>query len=344
MEKISKKNQITKAILTLNLLYLHHIKKLITMRGYVIIFAFLVLCQSGVSQLFRSEKRIYLLDVTASMCGKGNIQTENIFLKVKEGLLQAIEQIENETTEIVFIPYTNKAFSKSVFSSKNKTDIVKYINDLKIRPGDTNIVSAWEAGLSELNPTKVNYLFLLTDGLHNTGVSESVLYDNIRNWPNLVQGFYYFAFYVMLTPNAKEKQIESVIDSSKQIWKVESMNVNVSFIQSELNLVANVNANKSVVVPLFSNNPEIFNDNIDFSIELEDNPYYELKEITMKNKSLSFIVKEKVDRINIPIEKKLKLYFKYNQEKNPLLFFTPDEVDFTILNRGIRKLTIIEIK
>ena len=45
------------------------------------------------SQTYMQENRIYLVDVTASMIGKGNVKTPDIFSKVKEGLLETINNI-----------------------------------------------------------------------------------------------------------------------------------------------------------------------------------------------------------------------------------------------------------
>ncbi|MGL5979708.1 MAG: hypothetical protein ACRCZY_02305, partial [Phocaeicola sp.] len=45
-------------------------------------------------QSYQNEKRIYLLDVTASMVGKGSVSTPNIFEKVKEKLIETISDIQ----------------------------------------------------------------------------------------------------------------------------------------------------------------------------------------------------------------------------------------------------------
>ena len=46
--------------------------------------------------------------------------------------------------------------------------------------------------------------------------------------------------------------------------------------------------------------------------------------------------------MQIPVESDLKLTLHYDKEKYPLVFFTPETIDFHIINRGIRTMTIRE--
>ena len=52
-----------------------------------------------------TEKRIYLIDLTGSMEGRGSIQTPNILQTVKDNLAATIENIEDPLTEIIIIPF-----------------------------------------------------------------------------------------------------------------------------------------------------------------------------------------------------------------------------------------------
>ena len=81
--------------------------------------------------------------------------------------------------------------------------------------------------------------------------------------------------------------------------------------------------------------------NVQFDIE--DNPYYTIsptRRSADNSKIYEFNVIEKTEKINIPIDVTLKINVNHNEEKYPLVFFTPNELDFRILNRGVRRMTL----
>ena len=193
---------------------------------------FTIISLNSYAQINKAEKRIYLFDVTASMEGKGVVPTANVFSSVKRNLQYSIGLIKNKNTEISIIPFTNKPLNNYSFSLDSLHLINQCIDGLKIEKGDTNIADAWLAGINEIDTTKINYLFLITDGLHNTGPEKDILYQHIDSWKDIAENHYYFAFYIMLTPNAKEQELVKRIELSEQIWPVETMDMNVVFIQS----------------------------------------------------------------------------------------------------------------
>lgn len=296
------------------------------------------------AQPYLNEKRVYLLDVTASMEGRGIVETPNIFDNVKNQLSNSLSNITYPQTEIVIVPFTESIFNPIRGNITQIDSLVNEISKIGIEKGDTNIADAWEYGISELDSTKVNYLFLLTDGLHNHGVEKEVLYKRLQEWQYIAKDKYMFAFYVMLTPNAKEMEIIEIIESTNKLWAIESMNVNVSFINSTLNLKSNINNDKKVRIDFSSQNNEVFNSGLQLNIRLEENPFYELCNLNSNiiNKYVEFEIKELLPRIQIPIETQLKLYLEYDKEKNPLVFFTPEIINFSIVNKGVRIMTINE--
>lgn len=296
------------------------------------------------AQPYLNEKRVYLLDVTASMEGRGIVETPNIFDNVKNQLSNSLSNITYPQTEIVIVPFTESIFNPIRGNITQIDSLVNEISKIGIEKGDTNIADAWEYGISELDSTKVNYLFLLTDGLHNHGVEKEVLYKRLQEWQYIAKDKYMFAFYVMLTPNAKEMEIIEIIESTNKLWAIESMNVNVSFINSTLNLKSNINNDKKVRIDFSSQNNEVFNSGLQLNIRLEENPFYELCNLNSSiiNKYVEFEIKELLPRIQIPIETQQKLYLEYDKEKNPLVFFTPEIINFSIVNKGVRIMTINE--
>ncbi|MBQ8810722.1 MAG: VWA domain-containing protein [Bacteroidales bacterium] len=310
----------------------------------LILLLFLTATLNSSAQTFLAEKRIYLLDVTASMTGKGVVKTPDIFSDVKSQLTKSLDDIDSQQTEIVIVPFTDIVHRPITGLISQKDSLAGEISKIKIQVGDTNIADAWNYGISQLDSTKVNYLFLLTDGLHNCGVSKDSLYHSLSEWQYIAKDKYMFAFYVMLTPNAKEMEIIDVIDSTDKLWPIESMNVNVSFVNSGLNLKSNINDNKTVRIDFTSQNRNVFDSGLQLKVDIEDNPYYQVHDcmIDISRRYAEIKIEELAPRIQIPVESHLKLYLKYDKEKYPLIFFTPEIIDFHIVNRGVRTMTIRE--
>ena len=308
------------------------------------LFCFLAcLCVYG--QVHRPEKRISLVDVTASMEGRGVFPSENIFGAVKSKLVLSISNLTSDDVEIVIVPFTDKPHAPIVGTSADKEKIINQIELLGIQRGDTNIADAWSVGEELIDSTKVNYLFLLTDGLHNCGPEKEELYSRLKNWADVSGGKYYFAFYVMLTPDAKEAEIADIVENTAQMWLIQSMDVNVTFINTDLRLTSNVNQNHNVSVSFSTNHPEIVKSGLDFDVKLEDNDYYSISSQMLNHDTmvLTFTLWEKKPRLEIPVEMDLDLRVQYDKSKFPLVFFTPENIQFDIVNRGVRTMTIREL-
>lgn len=308
-------------------------------RHYLVLL-FLAFVTSINGQINMQEKRIYLVDATASMIGKGTVASDNIFGKVKNELKMALNMIEDPNTEITIVTFTNKVHRTINGLIKDKTNLLTAIDKLNVIAGDTNIADAWEYGIGQIDKNKINYLFLLTDGLHNSGPDKDVLYGRLKHWETFSLGKYLFGFYVMLTKQAREPMICDIINSTGQLWLIESMNVNVTFVTLPMRIKANIRQTKNLKLKLKASTREFINKNIPFSAHLEKNPYYSLQNVRHKNGYLFLSIKELQPIMKLPLEISLKLYINYNKKKNPLLFFTPEILNFNIHNQGVRSMTI----
>lgn len=207
--------------------------------------------------------------------------------------------------------------------------------------GETNISAAWEKGVQELDSTKINYLFLLTDGIHNYGTPKDYLLSLLEQWKDLSKEKYYFGFYVMLTPNARDNDIAKVIDSTPQMWCIESMDVMASFVA--LPFIMHTNAN----IPgekefTFTPISRFKTEDPGVKVLLEENPFYSLEKgsIDLGKGEFNFELKEKMEHSKTPLTTDLNFRFEYDKEKYPLLFFTPEEVTLKAINRGTRSMNI----
>ena len=289
-----------------------------------------------------TEKRIYLIDLTGSMEGRGSIQTPNILQTVKDNLAATIENIEDPLTEIIIIPFTDIPHDAIKGVAATKDSIISLVQKLGVKSGDTNIADAWNEGLKHLDDSKINYLFLLTDGLHNTGPSKQVLFDRLRKWGETAPGKNEYAFYVMLTPNARETEICEIVDSTAQMWLIESMDINASLIRTAMNQRKNVFTNPSTSISFFSNNRNTTFEDLGLQIAFEENDFYSADNLrkSVVGNMYVFDIIEKLPKLQLPLDTTLTLKLSFDKEKNPFVFLTPEEISFQIVNQGPRVLTI----
>lgn len=313
----------------------------------LLLFIFVCMCPSTYAQKYLQEKRIYLVDVTKSMAGKGIIPTPDIFESVKASLIEAISELEDPNTEIIVIPFTNKPHQMIHGYVSQKDSLVNVLKSLDLKQGDTNVADAWTQGIACLDSTKVNYMFLLTDGLHNCGPSQDELFERLKQWESIRSKKYFFAFYVMLTENALDQQIRAIADLTAQMWCIQSLNINAALIRTSLVHRSNIFEDKTIQVKFVSNNSSVFVDDLGLSFALQDNDYYSISSTRRDSANASiyaFDVIEKVNKINIPVDVNLMLHINHNQTKYPLVFFTPEDIEFRIINRGVRRMTLKVVK
>lgn len=157
----------------------------------------ILLCVALYAQ--RERNYIYLFDCTQSMK-----TVVDIWEPTKNYLKVDIEKLSMSST-ISIIPFqgiTHPAiqFERGSFNwNKIDEQFNKYIEDRT----NTNICSAWDEGVKCIDVNKDNYLFVLTDGEDNVKGTEA-LCQRIREWCGKYKNSY--AFYVMLTDKAKEKE------------------------------------------------------------------------------------------------------------------------------------------
>ena len=321
------------------------IKDIVQLRNTVILsLLFSLLCIDMSAQQPRQEKRIYLVDVTASMEGRGIGGTQDVFQKVKNSLISTLQRIEDERTDVVIIPFTSHTFPEFNGRIAQKDSLIQYISNLSIRKGDTNIADAWAKGVACVDSTKINYIFLLTDGLHNCGPDREVLYDRLRAWGEQSCDKYMFAFYVMLTPDAKEMEICNIVDETSNLWLIESMNIDASLITVPNLIRKNVFNDKTITLQFETNNSYVDLADIGTEFVLEDNSYYQIANVEMSLMSDAFKldISEKLEKRDIPLTDTLILKIFHDRGKYPFVFFTPEQLKLVINNQGPRHLNVSE--
>lgn len=301
--------------------------------------------ESAFAENFMEERRIYLIDLTRSMEGYNG--SENIFSEVKSQLCSTISELTDTTTEVIFIPFTDQPSEPYIAKLNQKDEIIKYINNMKPQRGDTNILGAWNLGIKYLDNAKINYMFMLTDGVHNCGAPIEDLYKALNDWHNIAEGKYEFAFYVLLSPKANEKEICRIVDSSQQMWLVPTLNIKTDFIVGKMNLAVNIRNNSRVSLHLACTNPKIFNEGFKFKVSIPDNDFYKItkaSEVIDSDGRIWFTIEKLKPQMDLPLSYKTVLQVDYDKEKFPFVFFTPENYKLNIANVGTRSMTIKKMK
>jgi hypothetical protein len=189
----------------------------------LIFFMLIIITTPSFGQNFKGEKRIYLLDITGSMFGEG--KSENIFDQVKASLIDAINAIDNPTTDVTVITFGKSVKDKwsAKASTNGKNDLISKINNIgtsytgKDIQQATNIAAALEGAYKEININRINYLFLYTDGGHNFYNDQynsdlqcvRNIVDIICEKNNGIDDVY--PFYIMLTEKANSQELRDAL-------------------------------------------------------------------------------------------------------------------------------------
>ena len=174
----------------------------------------------------RERNYIYLVDCTSSMLGVGPKQlTEKLFKdpntlyhKTLLYLKEDIERIENPNSMITVIPFNQEPgvpiqFPRSKFNWK---EIEKSLEAYTWKGHRTGICKAWDAGVKEIDETKDNYFYLLTDGTENVNKNKNCVSNKIREWCSKFDHTY--GFYVALSDEAlKDASIKDAVDMCSSI-------------------------------------------------------------------------------------------------------------------------------
>ena len=203
------------------------------------------------------ERRVYYLDCSYSM-----VKPNALWDKVRDNLINAIQNVNDEKTELIVIPFAkdNTPFSNNKLSpisamadASGKAKLINAINTFTDPPKNTMTYlrdPLCDFYARRVAPAKVTYMFLMTDG-QDEEKPESLFQNELRRWGSLFGDKYVYGFYVMLNDSAKNPAIEKIIDSQAHLWKVESADVNINLIRLHNKGVFNARNEKYFELPYY---------------------------------------------------------------------------------------------
>ncbi|WP_165366158.1 vWA domain-containing protein [Brumimicrobium glaciale] len=250
----------------------------------------------------------------------GSDNGPDIYEEVKNALFKGIEDIKDPETIVTIIPFqathTYEALGSWTFKAGDVdkfNEAKKVINSytLKSVPGGyTDIYSALEKAKEKIDNSRVNYIFLLTDGKQSTvpsspnkinkvDFSESELLSSLNNWCDYSNKKDVHLFYVMLTEVAASEQIIEIVKNECNAYAVKGTNINIAFIKPSSNEIKiNLNDNpERIEIALTANDWTYIGNNLTIDLNLEENSLFELKSksATIKNNKILIELKRKND-------------------------------------------------
>lgn len=282
------------------------------------------------SQEAPQHRVVYLWDVTYSMHGgqmggntskpvpiadgeNVNIEKYNpkydIYDEILMMLIQKIQE-QNDTTEIVIVPFTNKVIASSVWreraTQEGKNKLIQKIRKFKhIDQEHTNIHGAFDFANTLFDGSKFprakhqSELYIFTDGEHNYGGKEGKkkFYAMLRSWCEQFASKYNVkGYYFLLTDQAiKDKELEKILNDDNSCGCIE---VNRYFekhffdIRGNKQIPIKEDYGKSIQLNVVLEDVDKkITEPVHVRIWAEENPYFNLDEIAVVDGSASFEVK-----------------------------------------------------
>lgn len=280
------------------------------------------------------ERRVYYLDVTGSMA------EHKIWSPVKENLKRAIDNISDPDTEIIVIPFTDsqhglgrvwagKATRADKDRIKGEIDNVGYE-----RSCSTNLGLPLNDFLNKrMDPSKVNYMFLMTDGIPEQ--EKNKFLSDIDSWGNRALGNAY-GFYVKLHNDARHPMVSQKIkrQNVNRLWEVGDASIDINLIRAKDFPVFNPRNEHSVSIP-FSGKFDPKN----MKVNLDENPYYKLDSYEVGEGSVRCVFSPKQNLAATPEREIVNLHVTLQNPGEFDCLLTP-EVPVTFQNKKERTLKV----
>ena len=246
---------------------------------------FLALCIFfiTVSSQVLKERRVYYLDCSFSM-----VTPNKIWDKVCDNLTNAIENVEDETTELIVVPFAfdnqhHNALNayKELATPQGKANLKNKIRSIK--PNKSTMTYHSDALKdfynNQIAPDRVNYMFFMTDGQNEE--KPDPMPNLLKQWGGRYQGKNVYGFYVMLHNSAGSPVTEGVIESQPQLWKVKTADVNINLIRLQNHAVFNARNDKYFDLPIYGKA-----DGKNFTVSINGTAPYSVNKVEKKGDRL----------------------------------------------------------
>lgn len=202
------------------------------------------------------ERRVYYLDCSFSMV------LNKLWDPVRDNLKKAIDNVSDETTELLVIPFAFNSLTHPKLSPifAEATPAGKAILKSKIDALSMNkstmtyhYVPIEDFYNNRVADDRITYMFLMTDG-QDEDKKQRAKSELLPQWESRYGNKNVFGFYVMLCNDAKSHEIERVVEQQEHLWKVETADVNINLVRLRDDLVFNKRNEQELVIKVEQGN------------------------------------------------------------------------------------------
>ena len=169
----------------------------------------------------KTEKHIYIVDLSGSMAGYKT--TINVFNKEKRILSESLHSL-NKNIEVSIIPFAENILPVLHGNGEELSVLVK---SFKVYPGNSNIYTAWIKGINEIDSNKNNKLFLISDGLQNTGCQTTKFIEALNVFSAKALLWKTKAYFVALDSTMENTEVAMAFKRNDNMFIIKDLNTEI---------------------------------------------------------------------------------------------------------------------
>lgn len=199
------------------------------------------------------ERRVYYLDCSYSM------KTNGIWDSVRDNLKKAIDNVVDETTELIVIPFADNTSTNPTLkpmreyaTAAGKKKLKSQIDGLPMNKSTMtyHYIPLSDFYSNRVDNNRVTYMFLMTDG-QDEDKQQTALKQLLPQWGAKYGDRNVYGFYVMLDKKATNPAIDNVVESQDHLWKVETADVNINLVRLQSKAIFNAKNDKYFDLPIY---------------------------------------------------------------------------------------------
>lgn len=253
---------------------------------------------------------MYYLDCSYSMV------SNKLWDLVRDNLKKAVDNVSDETTELIVIPFAfddqtaprlSPICAEANVAGKN---MIKYrIDELATnkKTKTYHYVPIEDFYNNRVADDRITYMFLMTDG-QDEDSQRRMVKKLLPRWGNKYGNKNVFGFYVMLCNDAKNQEIEQVVEQQEHLWKVETADVNINLVRLRDNLIFNKRNEQELVIKAEQGN--LLNCPIEILEISCDGDYYMVDKLRVDKDKIICKILPKNDSVKLPEETIMTLKLK----------------------------------
>ena len=287
------------------------------MKRFVLAFLLLSLPFMAYTQIIK-ERRVYYLDCSFSMeLNKDVVSGKPLWDLVRDNLKKAIDNVSDETTELVVIPFAFDSQPNPTLSpisakatAAGKEMIKSKIDGLPMNKKTMtyHYVPIEDFYNNQVADDRITYMFLMTDGQDEDPRQRAK--NLLKEWGSKFGNKNVFGFYVMLCNNAKSSKIEEIVEQQDHLWKVETADININLVRLKDNKVFNKRIDRELLT-IEVEQGSLSNCPIEILETICDGDYYMIDDkLRVEENRIICKILPKNDSLILPEETMMTLRFK----------------------------------